>query len=208
MVTRVGGSCKDHSETLKFAIRLSLIEREAERDVLAPATKQDILNLLQELRQKSNADLDLIRTEVQAVTAQTQASEEDITDIRHEDLTRNTLQSRRSFSAVTNQLRDAGADYLWSLPRALMVIKNGTTLRLTTPAESPTFFRAPSTSQAWDPERITPFIPGAKKLLWNLVRSKRCHEQDQVLSDKFPANTFLQVIVLPVHLKCSLGLHR
>ncbi|CAH2292822.1 Hypothetical predicted protein [Pelobates cultripes] len=54
----------------------------ASRDKHTPATKQDITDLLQEMRQMHAADLDLLKTEIQAVTARTQASEKDILDLQ------------------------------------------------------------------------------------------------------------------------------
>ncbi|CAH2223859.1 Hypothetical predicted protein [Pelobates cultripes] len=51
---------------------------------LTPATKQDISDLLHKMRQLHAADLDLLKTEIMAVTARTQASEEDILDLRQE----------------------------------------------------------------------------------------------------------------------------
>ncbi|CAH2302732.1 Hypothetical predicted protein [Pelobates cultripes] len=54
------------------------------RENLNPATKQDIADSLQGMRQMHAADLDSIKTEIQAVTALTQASEEDIQDLRKE----------------------------------------------------------------------------------------------------------------------------
>ncbi|CAH2312841.1 Hypothetical predicted protein [Pelobates cultripes] len=55
-----------------------------ERDDSAPATKKDIGLLLQEIKQMFDVDLNLMHTETQAVTAQVQASEEDILDLRQE----------------------------------------------------------------------------------------------------------------------------
>ncbi|CAH2219531.1 Hypothetical predicted protein [Pelobates cultripes] len=51
-------------------------------DLLTPATKLDIKNLLMELKQMSAADMNLIRKEVQSVTTGVQASEEDISDVQ------------------------------------------------------------------------------------------------------------------------------
>ncbi|CAH2328580.1 Hypothetical predicted protein [Pelobates cultripes] len=57
---------------------------QAERDDSAPATKRDIRLLLQEMKGLFDTDINLIRTETQAVTARVQASEEDILDLRQE----------------------------------------------------------------------------------------------------------------------------
>ncbi|CAH2296502.1 Hypothetical predicted protein [Pelobates cultripes] len=54
----------------------TLLEEMAEQDPLAPATKQDIANLLREL--------DTVRTEVQMVKACTQATEEEVLDLKRE----------------------------------------------------------------------------------------------------------------------------
>ncbi|CAH2305048.1 Hypothetical predicted protein, partial [Pelobates cultripes] len=45
-----------------------------DHDPQTPATKQDIANLLRELRQMTAADLGADRTEVQAVSARTQTT--------------------------------------------------------------------------------------------------------------------------------------
>ncbi|CAH2295292.1 Hypothetical predicted protein, partial [Pelobates cultripes] len=57
---------------------------QAEGDDSAPATKRDIRLLLQEMKGLFDTDINLIRTETQAVTARVQASEEDILDLRQE----------------------------------------------------------------------------------------------------------------------------
>ncbi|CAH2306912.1 Hypothetical predicted protein [Pelobates cultripes] len=59
-------------------------EPQPNRNNLTPATKQDIADLLKEMRQMHAADMDLLRTEMQAVTARTQATEEDILDLKQE----------------------------------------------------------------------------------------------------------------------------
>ncbi|CAH2250390.1 Hypothetical predicted protein, partial [Pelobates cultripes] len=57
---------------------------QAEGDDSAPATKRDIRLLLQEMKGLFDTDINLIRTETQAVMARVQASEEDILDLRQE----------------------------------------------------------------------------------------------------------------------------
>ncbi|CAH2302796.1 Hypothetical predicted protein [Pelobates cultripes] len=73
---------------------------------------------------------------------------------------------------ITRQLRNAGIDYRWSTPRSLTVTKDGSTLRLTSLSEAPTFLQAlglpytpttpaPTPSQhSWDPEN--PLFLGIK----------------------------------------------
>ncbi|CAH2277112.1 Hypothetical predicted protein [Pelobates cultripes] len=50
----------------------------------SPATKLNIKNLLLELKQMSVADMDLMKTEVQVVTAHVLASEEDIREVQQD----------------------------------------------------------------------------------------------------------------------------
>ncbi|CAH2318672.1 Hypothetical predicted protein, partial [Pelobates cultripes] len=54
------------------------------RTNITPATKQDIADLLKEMRQMHAADMDLLRTEMQAVITRTQATEEDTLDLKQE----------------------------------------------------------------------------------------------------------------------------
>ncbi|CAH2219837.1 Hypothetical predicted protein [Pelobates cultripes] len=87
----------------------------------------------------------------------------------YQEITRNTLLWRRSLGPVTSQLRNAGIEYRWTLPRTLTVTKEGNTKRLTTLADADSFLRAlghptavakattHSTSHAWDPERAVTF---------------------------------------------------
>ncbi|CAH2283077.1 Hypothetical predicted protein [Pelobates cultripes] len=78
----------------------------AERDPLAPATRQDIPNLLRELRQMSAADVDIVRTEVQIVTVCTQATEVEVTDIKQEVqvLKEQMLNMQHSHATLTQQV--------------------------------------------------------------------------------------------------------
>ncbi|CAH2318170.1 Hypothetical predicted protein [Pelobates cultripes] len=55
------------------------------RTNLTPATKQDIADLLKEMRQMHAADMDLLRTEMQAIITRTQATEEDTLDLKQEE---------------------------------------------------------------------------------------------------------------------------
>ncbi|CAH2328360.1 Hypothetical predicted protein [Pelobates cultripes] len=61
-------------------------EPQPNRNNLTPAIKQDIADLLNKMRQMYAAEMDMLRTEMQAVTARTQATEEDVLDLKQEDL--------------------------------------------------------------------------------------------------------------------------
>ncbi|CAH2285781.1 Hypothetical predicted protein [Pelobates cultripes] len=62
----------------------TLLEAMADQDPLAPATKQDIANLLWEVRQMLVADLHVVRNEVQVVSARTQAKEAVVQELKQE----------------------------------------------------------------------------------------------------------------------------
>ncbi|CAH2283722.1 Hypothetical predicted protein [Pelobates cultripes] len=62
----------------------TLLTEQVEWDALTLATKQNISNLLKVFRQVLTAGLDVLRTEVQMVTVQTQASVEGILDLKQE----------------------------------------------------------------------------------------------------------------------------
>ncbi|CAH2277120.1 Hypothetical predicted protein [Pelobates cultripes] len=60
------------------------LEAMADQDPQAPATKQDIANLLRELRHMTAANLDAVCTKVQAVSARTQTMETEVQDLKRE----------------------------------------------------------------------------------------------------------------------------
>ncbi|CAH2292627.1 Hypothetical predicted protein [Pelobates cultripes] len=91
-------------------------------DDLAPATKRDIRQLLKEM--KLIFDSNLVWTEIQAVTTRVQATEYDLMDIRQEDITRNTLQWRKSLVQLTTQLCNEKVEYRWLLPRTLAATRD------------------------------------------------------------------------------------
>ncbi|CAH2220159.1 Hypothetical predicted protein [Pelobates cultripes] len=81
-----GSTCSEHLSEGHRTDRLaeSPSSPQAEGDDSAPAPKKDIRHLLQETKQMFDADINLVRTEMQAVTARVQASEEDILYLRQE----------------------------------------------------------------------------------------------------------------------------
>ncbi|CAH2321832.1 Hypothetical predicted protein [Pelobates cultripes] len=62
----------------------TFLEALSEQDPHVPATKQDIANLLRELQQMSAADIDRVRTDVKAVEARTQATENTVLELQRE----------------------------------------------------------------------------------------------------------------------------
>ncbi|CAH2330312.1 Hypothetical predicted protein [Pelobates cultripes] len=60
----------------------TFLEALTEQDPQAPATKQDTASLLWELRQMSAADIDMVRTDVKAVEARTQATENTVLELQ------------------------------------------------------------------------------------------------------------------------------
>ncbi|CAH2322246.1 Hypothetical predicted protein [Pelobates cultripes] len=149
----------------------------ASRDTLTPATKQDIADLLMEMRQMHAADLDLNGTEMLADQKSQTSTDGCPARFHHQvpfrdgqnqaprgtfeasqvtfyqDLTRNTLLWRRSLAPVTTQLRDAKIDYKWTLPMSLTVTKEGATLSLSSLQEAELFLRAlgiPTRAQTWE----------------------------------------------------------
>ncbi|CAH2219924.1 Hypothetical predicted protein [Pelobates cultripes] len=134
-------------------------------DLRAPATKGDILNILQNLRTLFRSDMAILQEEVTAVTGRVRVAEEDLTamaerqqateeklthlqsshqalqarlDGLDDDLCRATLTWRRSVQRVTKTLRAAGIRYRWG-PSVLLVTKGAATHRLTSTENAETF---------------------------------------------------------------------
>ncbi|CAH2301614.1 Hypothetical predicted protein [Pelobates cultripes] len=82
--SEVGSTCSDIQQREHMDSQTASSVETVLRDAQAPATKQDIQKLLLNMRQMFTADLDLIKVEVQGVTARIQSSEEDNLDTRHE----------------------------------------------------------------------------------------------------------------------------
>ncbi|CAH2245664.1 Hypothetical predicted protein [Pelobates cultripes] len=79
---------------------------QGEGDDMAPATKRDIRQFLQEVKQMYEADLNKARTEIQAVTTRVQAMEDNIIDLRQEvnDMGHTLRQLQSANTAVQRKL--------------------------------------------------------------------------------------------------------
>ncbi|CAH2313254.1 Hypothetical predicted protein [Pelobates cultripes] len=75
---------EQHGAGLEISTAPQATESLAGQDTQTPATKQDIAILLMEMRRMHAADINLIKTEMQAMTARTRATEKDILDLQRE----------------------------------------------------------------------------------------------------------------------------
>ncbi|CAH2322158.1 Hypothetical predicted protein [Pelobates cultripes] len=75
---------EQHGAGLEISTAPQATESLAGQDTQTLATKQDIADLLMEMRRMHAADINLIKTEMQAMTARTRATEEDILDLQRE----------------------------------------------------------------------------------------------------------------------------
>ncbi|CAH2315712.1 Hypothetical predicted protein [Pelobates cultripes] len=75
---------EQHGAGLEISTAPQATESLAGQDTQTPATKQDIADLLMEMRRMHAADINLIKTEMQAMTARTRATEENILDLQRE----------------------------------------------------------------------------------------------------------------------------
>ncbi|CAH2296926.1 Hypothetical predicted protein [Pelobates cultripes] len=83
---------------------------------LAPAQKWDIKQLIREMKQMFDADMNLARTEIQAVSQRVQASEEDIIDIRQELKTvGDTIRQLQSSDSAFQLRLDTMEDQNWQM---------------------------------------------------------------------------------------------
>ncbi|CAH2324242.1 Hypothetical predicted protein, partial [Pelobates cultripes] len=74
-------SPEDHRE---YQQHQSQHAQQVESDDLALATKRNIRQLLTEMKLMFDSDINLVRTEIQAMTMRVQATDDDLMDIRQE----------------------------------------------------------------------------------------------------------------------------
>ncbi|CAH2246063.1 Hypothetical predicted protein [Pelobates cultripes] len=102
-----GSDCSEGppGEQLEPSCTQALQTEPARGKDLTPATRQDIAELLLEMRQLHAADLELLKTDLTAVTARTQASEEAILDLRQEaqGFKESIIQLQSSQANLTNR---------------------------------------------------------------------------------------------------------
>ncbi|CAH2306151.1 Hypothetical predicted protein [Pelobates cultripes] len=105
---------EQHGTGLEISTAPQATESLAGQDTQTPATKQDIADLLMEMRRMHAADINLIKTEMQAMTARTQATEEDILDLQREAKVgldgSDALMHRRMGAAVSDHFNVSDQD--------------------------------------------------------------------------------------------------
>ncbi|CAH2328079.1 Hypothetical predicted protein [Pelobates cultripes] len=94
------------------------------------------------------------------------------------NLSRATLEWRRSPCPLTKELLAHTIPYRWGTPRSLIIQKDNGDLKVTTTDEIPDAIRAlglstqvateltqppPSTSACWDPAKVRPIVPAAQR---------------------------------------------